>query len=40
MLAQGNCGTCVAFAFTALAEASMAYALGNKTNTWDLSEQW
>lgn len=37
---QGACGTCVSFAFTALAEAAMAYALGNKTNTWDLSEQW
>lgn len=37
---QGSCGTCVSFAFTALAEAAMAYALGNKTNTWDLSEQW
>lgn len=37
---QGSCGACVGYAFTGLAETAMAYALGNRTNTYNLAEQW
>ncbi|GLI63667.1 hypothetical protein VaNZ11_006705 [Volvox africanus] len=37
---QGNCGSCVAFATTAGAEAAVAAAYNSTTNTNDFSEQW
>lgn len=37
---QGACGSCVAFAAIATAEASVGYSRMANTNTEDLSEQW
>ncbi|GIL65430.1 hypothetical protein Vafri_19182 [Volvox africanus] len=37
---QGDCGSCVAFATTACAEAAVAAAFNSTTNTNDFSEQW
>ncbi|KXZ49962.1 hypothetical protein GPECTOR_18g12 [Gonium pectorale] len=37
---QGGCGTCVAFAATAIAETAVAIANGTAVNKNDFSEQW
>lgn len=37
---QGSCGSCVAFAAIATAEASIGYATKTANNVQDLSEQW